>query len=1112
MPTQADKGLSKKNAYAPSKYMRQRHPHLFSDSAIEPENNITREVLSYHLETLTNQKQEVAFESFAHRLCEKYIAPNLRPQTGPTGGGDGKTDAETYPVVEEVALRWFCPEAPKAGERFAFAFSAMKDWRTKVKSDVKSIVSTSRGYDHIFFVTNQFVPARHSADVQDKLKKQHGISVTILDRNWLLDRVFDHHSLDIAVKELGVGAGTERQRKKVGPKDYERQQEFDELERAIQNGTKYQGQPHALAEDTLRTAILARGLERPASEVNALFYRAVRIAKDRELTKSELAATYDWAWTSYFWFEDYVRTNELYFEIERLALDSEESEDLERLNNIMPLLRMSVRTNNLAPVDAELDERTKRLNGALERVSAITSRPNNALHAKAILLMMQMSERVTADQSDPLVDIWKKFSVVIQEAEGLGSFPFLSIANSLTEIGKFVTESDEFDMLYVALTDALAERSSEGEAATKNVQRAYQKLHKGLPYEAIRWFGRAAHLLVKEEYEGQLIKALVGSGSAYEEAGLLWAARNCVLAALSSQFQTFRKSASIPDISPALLGHYFWAELKLGRLPQILTAHELELIVRNARARTDGEREKISEVEMEHARMIGALLLRTPFQELAAIDRLPDALDRLAIPFARAALLYPMGYEDELRAEGYIPAEETTDGVTNFFNDWYAKGTVIGLPDKPDYALGDRVYMRSHVLGCEVTLETANNLTSIGIAEAILGTLEALLATSLNHRMLPLLDRLVVRVFPEEISDGVPKLEFVDEDGEPVGLVTHPKRLVFNDREEATSFPSWLKDSVIRIMLKFTVPAEYEAWGKAVFEDESAFARSLTFSNIPVMLGNLFGEKSELSIDDWIESGDRSYPPKGLASWTPPEEPSDVRSLGDARRGEGDPPEGFFDPEKLRHSDMKVVSPIDIKKWDAARWDAVMFIVVPSDDKQYPPILGLSYKNREPARSIFEGFIKRFGKDDLENALCITIVRGVSAKNPLAYGVIVGPNMEKMPMRSGNFVMFASRIQWMYPSSQKNLDGFLEAFHLHKRYLLVPSHFPTRNSTPDPMFDLALGKHHLKLREAWKIGENDPDTSVLDLDDPPFIPPDQPNAPVLKAIEQLRRFRTRGQG
>ena len=79
---------------------------------------VTREVLSHHLETLTNQKDETTFEAFAQRLVERFIAPNLRPQTGPTGGGDGKTDAETYPVAKSVAQRWYVPQAAPA--RFPF--------------------------------------------------------------------------------------------------------------------------------------------------------------------------------------------------------------------------------------------------------------------------------------------------------------------------------------------------------------------------------------------------------------------------------------------------------------------------------------------------------------------------------------------------------------------------------------------------------------------------------------------------------------------------------------------------------------------------------------------------------------------------------------------------------------------------------------------------------------------------------------------------------------------------------------------------------------------------------------------------------------------------------
>ena len=73
--------------------MRERRPHLFSDTIRSSEPQIAREVLDYHLETLTKRKQEYQFEHFARALAEKELCPNLRTQTGPTGGGDAKVVA-----------------------------------------------------------------------------------------------------------------------------------------------------------------------------------------------------------------------------------------------------------------------------------------------------------------------------------------------------------------------------------------------------------------------------------------------------------------------------------------------------------------------------------------------------------------------------------------------------------------------------------------------------------------------------------------------------------------------------------------------------------------------------------------------------------------------------------------------------------------------------------------------------------------------------------------------------------------------------------------------------------------------------------------------------------
>lgn len=119
--------------------MRARHPDLFSDTRADHVPQLAKAVFEYHLDTLTSRKQEYEFEHFCRKLAEKEVCPNLRVQTGPTGGGDSKVDTETYPVAAEIAERWWVGETSAGAERWAFAFSAKKAWKPKLKADVDNI-------------------------------------------------------------------------------------------------------------------------------------------------------------------------------------------------------------------------------------------------------------------------------------------------------------------------------------------------------------------------------------------------------------------------------------------------------------------------------------------------------------------------------------------------------------------------------------------------------------------------------------------------------------------------------------------------------------------------------------------------------------------------------------------------------------------------------------------------------------------------------------------------------------------------------------------------------------------------------------------------------------
>ncbi|MDQ0421955.1 hypothetical protein J2045_002999 [Peteryoungia aggregata LMG 23059] len=426
----------------------------------------------------------------------------------------------------------------------------------------------------------------------------------------------------------------------------------------------------------------------------------------------------------------------------------------------------------------------------------------------------------------------------------------------------------------------------------------------------------------------------------------------------------------------------------------------------------------------------------------------------------------------------------------------------------PDFALGETVTLSSNVLGCRIELACANNLVSIGIGEAVLGSLEALLATSLDHRILPQVDHLQLRVTPSDAVGLCPVLTFADIEGEPIGTITHRMVMEYKTKEDALSFPHWMRDAVLEIFLRFAAPQDAETWGKALFEDERALERALTFSNVPTMLGNLHGDRAQLSLADWIDPTDPAYEVKRTEEWPPSPALEAFKSFGNTQRGEGLAPKEMRDAVKGKHSKTRWISPIDTQKWDKARWNGTLFMWSPPGPDMPPPMLGLAYENPSAAKDIFKSWRKRYGDDDVKDDLKITIVRGISRDNPAAYAVMVSQNPDNVPISEGNIIGFVSRINRMYPSSTENLDRFLADYARHGRYVLFPAHLPNKLAQPKPIFDLPIGKHSLTVVNAWEITTNDMTASVLDLDELPFIPADQPNAPVLKTLEWLKALRS----
>ncbi|PLY04404.1 MAG: hypothetical protein C0622_03040 [Desulfuromonas sp.] len=1094
-----DNGRPIKAIPNPREFMRARNPDLFSDTRTDDAFQLPKAVFEYHLDTLTSRKQEYEFEHFCRKLAEKEICPNLRVQTGPTGGGDSKVDTETYPVAQEIAERWWIGSPAAGAERWGFAFSAKKAWKPKAKADVDNILSTGRDYKRIYFFTNQFVSDKERSAKEDALSRYAGIRVHIVDRAWIVEKVYEAGHLDLAIATLGIEGARSEKINSIGPLDMARQAELKELDRLVADPSCYEGARYQLVEDCLYSAILARGLERPRSEVESRFALAERLAQDVHYRQQLLRISYNRAWTTYWWYEDFTAFSCFYDEVEQRVVGSDQAGEVELLFNLWQLLPPAVATGLISAQDANIGFRRQRLAERLDPIAADQGRLNNALQARTCLSFMKLWD--LGGRSDALDSVWSELSQIVDEAARLGAYPLERLSKIITEFGGHF-DSPAFDSLYEKLVDAVLLLRSEGEAGQAYTQRGVQKLQQKKPYEAIQWLGRAEELLIKEEFRGELVRALIAGSYAYERVGLLWAARNKALAAVERTLAVFQEKGGM--IRPALrtLQRLVWIELQLGRIPHVLSAMDLASLIASHLKLSEDQKETYREELHTQEMVLGIHFLNLPFEALPSVARLPDALDRLGLVNARMALLFALGHEQALRNEGWIPASEDANAVQTFFEQWHDQPAAKDLPSQPVLVDGATSLLKSTILGAEFVFETPNNAISFGVTESVLGALEAFLATSDETDVLPHRECMILTISASSELASTPQLLFPEESGR--AKIVHSADLTFKTATDRHDYMQWLQESLVQILSRMLIIRDIEPWIEKLAGQERGFSRALSLGDVLTLNDNVFGATPQLSLSDCLKLEDKSWPILRKGPWrvVKPNDPAETSDLRDPLKfGSGPPPTHLMDRTEQKHTDRRILSPIDIPLWDRAKWRATLFAWFPGE----LPMLALAFEDGKAGQEIFRAWRERWGNEDKEDALRLAIIRGLSKQNPAEYAVVVGPNVCHVKSHENKTFVTVSRINRMEPTSTANLDSFIAAYQRTGAFLLAPAHLGT--GAPTPFIQLAIAKSHLHIRHAWEIGENDPDMSALHDYDCPIIPADIEDPPVIKALERIRNLR-----
>lgn len=1061
------------------------HPEQFSDSVLVKKGNLDRDMFDYYLESLTSKNLEKTFEEFCRKLAESEVCPNLLPQTGPTGGGDSKVDSETYPVAQEISNLWYYGNTA-ASERWAFAISAKKDWKSKVKSDVVKIVSVNqqegRGYTKIFFMSNQYVPDKKRAQVEDELRNLHDLDIRILDRSWILDKVFSSpQNIDMTISVFGF-SDSFRDEVKMGAQDLKRKQEFEENEQKLASHQTKQSEIVALAQ---RNVILARELEYPLHQVLGLIDRSIRLSAEKGSIVDHANAVCDAAWTVYWWYEDKNHYYSFYKDYEKLVMESQ------NVNLFINLITLWINLFSLSLNDNtfSIDEHTQIIKDEYSRYTGDPSKPNTAIEAKAAFQLIRF---FLGDNPDTIAD---DIILILEGSSGHLDLDIRPLCRAIQEFPVF-ENTKRFPEMFERSVDIMSEQKRNIEAAKLLANRG-RKLKDERPYDALIYFSRTLSKLYNEESKELLSLAVLDMADVFQSIGLFWAARNFYyydfILCLNQYFK-------FGDVSPVLFMSAYSLkniELRFGHVFNAIVFHRFSLIAEHI---YPGEIRSNDDKDDNFDYVLALQLLRTPYETAKGLGEFPAFLDEQGLSFSRAAMKYELGhYDEEMLAE--------LGGSTEVFDDvigkWKDQPALKQMVNAPWYGFEDTCSLHSKVLGCSINVNfsTPYNHGEFEFAATILATIESFLGSGLPNKLISLHGEIEINLRYDNSTQELVRILHSAEKPSSIEVAfrDYDSQNIVHEQDLFSDFMNSLLAEVISIM--FPVPSELAKIEKMVRND-AAFERSGVFANSIFFGMEVLGKETF-----YYPALVHDYPclemirtRKSPITSAPRQEAAEPVVL--PKNVVFDiPPDADF--AKISNANMYTSSIINIPAWNQAQWKGVMFMAY----KGYcvPPVLSFIFETGH-GKAIWEDWRKLMGDHNINNQLGIRIIKGIDRKHPNWYRVAIGPN--SFSSDSGEDLFIASlpvRLHTMQPSSDANLKMFEGELEKYQEFFLCPAYMPDRTAEPSVYMELGIKmkRESIIICNASDILGNDfLSVCAITPDDDPIIPKGKENSPITEIMRR----------
>lgn len=1045
--------------HSPYQFYRALRPYYFSDSRIEKQ-AMSREMFKYVLSQLSKDMRQDAFEEFTRQLIVRLITPNIIPQTGPTGGGDAKADLETHPVSDEVANKWYLTGA-KDNERWAFAISCKNDWKSKIKHDIQSIISTGKGFTRFFFCTNQPVPAKDKLKCQTDFKTEYDIDTTILDSKWYEQSVYDNGCYQIAVEALGLGKDL-AEVKVEGPLDTKRKKELEKLEEKISNRQVNDGIDVDYVNDLLQCAILSRELEYPYVETEKRFVLALNFAEKHGLPQQIFEINYQLGWTSFYWFENPDKMYEQYQRLKQLTIEDINPVRVERLFTFYSLTTIAVNLSLFTSKNPSIEEESNYWEDLYNRLSLDTEHKISFLYLKIFRLESQLLLDIRNDKS--AIDTIKELSQCFDEAQNTIDIPIETFSTLIDEYGRYIINNPELESLIDKIADA--QRKSQGDIAYANTHyaRGVQMLEQNNDVEAIRHLGQSVIGYQQETTIHELIRVCGLLGSAYEKRDLLNAAKLMYIKAIALLFHLANTEGELNHVVLTL--HYSLCniELRMGNVNSFLNWYaQLAGLVNRLPQYIDEWQQEQEQFDF----ILGSLFLKDSLNDLP--DKMPSILQRMGLPGSASILLYRTGNLGNEKNEFEKYEEENKSWKENILaklpNDYFLHE--LNVPN-------DFVIHHPLIQGCRFDVVCQNSIDIICITDLILALVESLLSTSNRTEFVFTKPVITLKLVSDNNTSSINALS---QSGEYM-IKCHIPQL---QDKELYSFVIQVLATIISQNISFL---DSDKFFNIKEQKEKIGERLAVFAMHRNDIKNALLINQKLILDDWAIEKDEAYP----------------HHMQD---------DGVNEKSNVgKQAQDLITDTIDVSLWNQAKWKGCGYMI--SYDHSEPPIMIFLFEDMDAAKKIFEKWENDYRNQKLN--LQITIITGIDKSNPYWYKVLLAPSINRikdMDGENGRYVLMTSRYHLMQAQGSTNLSllkADFDRFHFVGISACGIENGQMTNN-PQKRYPKVIPIKDIVFREAWTIAENTLEQVAIQASDNPIIPEAHKNdAPVVKVLEKRRKY------